>query len=94
MLHRRCLQLLPLGPSASEWLPVVACCDCCVRIMGLDGKPLFEVATGSPPTAVRYEGCTDSAKRTSMYDNHTWQACFVGEAARRPFTILDGMHNF
>lgn len=47
------LQLLPLGPGASQWLPVVACRDCCVRIMGLDGKPLFEVATGSPPTAVR-----------------------------------------
>uniref|UniRef100_A0A383VGJ7 Bardet-Biedl syndrome 7 n=1 Tax=Tetradesmus obliquus TaxID=3088 RepID=A0A383VGJ7_TETOB len=47
-------ELLPLGPGASHWLPVVACRDCCVRIMGLDGKPLFEVATGSPPTAVRY----------------------------------------
>jgi hypothetical protein len=56
LTHHCCLlQLLPLGPSASERLPVVACRDCCVRIMGLDGKPLFEVATGSPPTAVRCE---------------------------------------
>jgi hypothetical protein len=57
-MHPCCLlQLLPLGPAASsDWLPVVACRDCCLRIMGLDGKPRFEVATASPPTAVR---CVD-----------------------------------
>lgn len=46
------VQLLPLG-STSDWLPVVACRDCCIRVMGMDGKPQFEIATGSPPTAVR-----------------------------------------
>jgi hypothetical protein len=46
-------QLLPL-PGVADWAPVIASRDCCIRIMGPDGKPLFEVPTPSPPTALRF----------------------------------------
>eukprot|EP00878_Enallax_costatus_P024904 GHUV01026605.1.p1 GENE.GHUV01026605.1~~GHUV01026605.1.p1 ORF type:complete len:268 (+),score=64.63 GHUV01026605.1:461-1264(+) len=46
-------ELIPLmGPS--EWLPVLACRDCCIRVIGKDNKPLFEIATGTQPTALRF----------------------------------------
>jgi hypothetical protein len=43
---------MPL-PGTTEWVPVIASRDSCVRVMGRDGKPLFEVPTASPPTAIR-----------------------------------------
>lgn len=47
-----CLQLMPL-PGVGDWLPVIASRDCCIRIMGADGKPIYEIATTSAPTAVK-----------------------------------------
>lgn len=47
------VQLLPLAGAGGGWQPVLACRDCVIRILGADGTPLFEVATASPPTALR-----------------------------------------
>jgi hypothetical protein len=47
-----CLQLMPL-PGIGEWLPVLASRDCCIRVMGADGKPIYEIPTTSAPTALR-----------------------------------------
>lgn len=48
------VQLMPL-PGVGDWLPVVASKDCCIRVLGTDGKPMYEIPTASAPTAVRYD---------------------------------------
>jgi hypothetical protein len=45
-------QLMPL-PGIGDWLPVLASRDCCIRVVGADGKPIYEIPTTSAPTALR-----------------------------------------
>lgn len=46
------LQLMPL-PGVGDWVPVLASRDCCIRVMGTDSKPIYEIPTTSAPTALR-----------------------------------------
>lgn len=46
------MQLMPL-PGVGDWVPVLASRDCCIRVMGTDSKPIYEIPTTSAPTALR-----------------------------------------
>jgi hypothetical protein len=69
-------QLMPL-PGIGDWLPVLASRDCCIRVVGADGKPIYEIPTTSAPTALRQvvvltqHNCECDSHEPSLPGRHT-----------------------
>lgn len=85
--------------SATDFLPVLACRDRHIRILGNDGKPMYEIATASVPTCVRYipdshdmQHKFPSAKEVlyGTEDGHVVQLLVDSTAVRQGFTIPSG----